>query len=145
MTLGELLQRIFEWLYQFWPIRIIHDWEQGVRCLFGNATSNLTSGNGIGGTGLHVFWPLLGEINVYETNIEVSETELQTHTTADDVAVTISIGVKHRIFNLKRMYQNIHDPIETLDNEICSAAGQCIVAMQFTQLSTGRCDRIPRA
>jgi regulator of protease activity HflC (stomatin/prohibitin superfamily) len=142
MTVGEFLKQVFEWLYQFWPVRIVHDWEQGVRCRLGNATSKLTSSNGIGGTGLHVFWPLVGEISLYETNIEVSETELQTHTTADDAAVTISLGVKYRIFDLKRMYQNIHDPIETLDNEICSAAGQCIVAMQFAQLSTGLCDRI---
>lgn len=144
MTVGEFLRQIFEWLYQFWPVRIIHDWEQGVRCRFGNATSLLTACNGIGGTGLQVFWPVIGEISVYETNIEVSETPLQTHTTIDDVAVTISLGVKYRIFDLKRMYQNIHDPIETLENEICSAAGRCIVDMEFAALSSRLCEHVMR-
>jgi len=142
MTFGEFLKQVFEWLYRFWPVRIIHDWEQGVRCRFGNATSTLTSENGIGGTGLHWFWPLIGEINLYETNIEVSETELQTHTTSDGVAVTLSLGVKYRIFDLKLMYQNIHDPIETLGNELCSAVGKCVVAMEFSALSTGLCDQV---
>jgi regulator of protease activity HflC (stomatin/prohibitin superfamily) len=142
MTLGEFLKQVLEWLYQFWPVRIIHDWEQGVRCRFGNALATLESHNGLFGTGLHVFWPIIGEINVYETNIEVSETELQTHTTADSVAVTISLGVKYRVFDLMRMYKNIHDPIETLGNEICAAAGKCIVDMDFAQLSGSLCDRI---
>ena len=82
MTFGEFLSQILDWLYRFWPMRIVHDWEQGVRCRFGNATSLLTSSNGIFDTGFHVFWPVIGEINIYETNIEVSETELQTHTSA---------------------------------------------------------------
>jgi regulator of protease activity HflC (stomatin/prohibitin superfamily) len=142
MTFGELLNQVFQWLYRFWPIRIIHDWEQGVRCLFGNARSMLTSQNGIGGTGLHVFWPVVGEINAYETNIEVSETDLQTQTTGDGVAVTISLGNKYRIFDLKRMYLSIHDPVETLGNEICSAVGKCVIAMEFSALSTRLCDRV---
>jgi len=139
MTFGEFLKQAFEWLYQFWPVRIIHDWEQGVRCRFGNATSLLTSQNGLGDTGLHVFWPLVGEINLYETNIEVSETELQTHTTGDGVAVTISLGIKYRIFDLKRMYQSIHDPVETLGNELCSAVGKCeIVSLSLINLTKAR-------
>ena len=142
MTLGEFLKQVLEWLYQFWPVRIIHDWEQGVRCRFGNATATLDSHNGILGTGLHVFWPVIGEINVYETNIEVSETALQTQTTADGVSVTISLGVKYRVFDLMRMYKNIHDPVETLGNEICAAAGKCVVEMEFPMLSARLCDQI---
>ncbi len=56
--------------------------------------------------------------------------------------MTISLGVKYRIFDLKRMYQNIHDPIETLENEICCAVGKCVVAMEFATLSTSLCDRV---
>jgi len=142
MTIGEFLRQVVEWLYQFWPVRIVRDWEQGVRCRFGNATSLLTSKNGLWGTGLHAFWPLIGEINVDETNIEVSETELQTHTTLDGVSITFSLGVKYHIFDLKRMYVNIHDPVETLSNEICSAAGKCVVVMQSSEVSDRLCPRV---
>ncbi len=142
MTIGELLKQIFEWLYRFWPTRIVHDWEQGVQCRFGNATALLTSSNGFFGTGFHVFWPVIGEVNIYETNIEVSETELQTHTSIDGTAVTFSLGVKYRIFDLKRMYQSIHDPRETLQNEICSAAGKCVAATSYADLNARLCDRV---
>ncbi|MBW2271846.1 MAG: SPFH/Band 7/PHB domain protein [Deltaproteobacteria bacterium] len=135
MTVGEFLTQVFEWLYRFWPVRIVRDWEQGVRCRFGNATALLTSHNGVFGTGLHIFWPVVGEINVNETNIEVTETELQTHTTADGNPVTLSLGIKYRIRDLMSMYVSIHDPVETLSNEICSAAGRCIPEMHYKELS----------
>jgi hypothetical protein len=38
------------------------------------------------------------------------------------------------------MYQNIHDPIETLGNELCSAVGKCVIGMEFSALSTRLCD-----
>lgn len=142
MTFGEFLREIFKWLYRFWPTRIIRDWEQGVRCRFGNATSLLTSTNGLFGTGFHVFWPIIGEIGVYETNIEVLETELQTHTTADGVPVTFSLAVKYRIFDLKRMYLSIHDPLETLGNEICATAGRCVASTLSAELSDRLCERV---
>ena len=53
ITFGELLKQVIKWLYAFWPLRVVHDWEPGVRCLLGNATARLTSENGLGGTGLH--------------------------------------------------------------------------------------------
>lgn len=142
MTMGELLKEFAEWLYAFWPIRIVHDWEQGVRCRFGNATALLTSSNGLFGTGLHWFWPMIGEILAYETNIEVVETDLQTHTTADGAPVTFSMGLKYRIFDLKRMYQKIHDPQETLRNELCSVAGTCASRMNRESLPDRLCDQI---
>lgn len=43
---------------------MISDWEQGVRCVLGNARDLLTSENGLFGTGLHLFWPIIGEVLV---------------------------------------------------------------------------------
>jgi len=142
MTLGELLKQVIDWLYAFWPLRVVHDWEQGVRCLFGNARDRLTSTNGLFGTGVHVFWPAFGEIILYETNIEVMETELQTHTTMDGVPVTFSLGLKYRIANLKRLYLNIHDARDTLSNEISSVAGWCIVRMDYLAVRESLCDQV---
>ena len=55
MSLGELVEQALEWVYRFWPARVINDWEQGVRCVLGNARGLLTSQNGLFGTGLHLF------------------------------------------------------------------------------------------
>lgn len=142
MTIGELLSQVIEWIYAFWPFRVVHDWEQGVRCLLGNATAQLTSENGISGTGLHWFWPGVGEIIVDETNIEVVETELQTILSIEDSPVTFSLGLKYRIDNLKRMYEQIHDPADTLCNEVASTAGYVVSHLEVASISDQLCDAV---
>jgi len=142
MTLGELLKEVVEWIYRFWPLRVVHDWEQGVRCLLGNARTRLTSTNGIFGTGMHWFWPGIGEIMVHETNIEVVETSLQTILSAEEEPVTFSLGLKYRIDNLKRMYQQIHDAADTLCNEVASTAGYVVSHMEVASIPDRLCDAV---
>lgn len=142
MTLGELLKQAIDWIYAFWPLRIVHEWEQGVRCLFGNTRCRLTSRNGIYGTGLHWFVPGVGGIEVMETNIEVVETDLQTVLSAEKSPVTFSLGVKYRITNLRRMYQQIHDAKDTLVNEIASTAGYVASNMKVCTMADRMCDRV---
>ena len=31
MTLGEFLAKALQWIYEFWPLRVVNEWEQGVR------------------------------------------------------------------------------------------------------------------
>ena len=141
MTLGELLKQVIDWLYAFWPLRIVHDWEQGVRCVLGNAKDLLTSQNGLFGSGLHWFWPCIGEIEVAETNIEVVETALQTVLSSEELPVTFSLGLKYRIWNLKHMYQQIHDASETLDNEIASTAGYVASHLEVSNMCDQLCEQ----
>ncbi len=139
MTVSELVKQVLGWIYAFWPLRIIHDWEQGVRCLLGNARHRLTSSNGLLDTGLHFFWPVIGSIEVADTNIEVVETDLQTHTTLDGAPLTFSLGLKYRINDLARMYRNIHDARETLYNEISSVAGWCAGQLDYAAIRHDLC------
>ena len=83
MTFGEFLQAVVERIYEFWPFRIVSVWEQGVRMRSGNPTKLLTSRNGLFGSGVHGFVPLVGEIIVEDVNIRVIETGWQSLVTAD--------------------------------------------------------------
>ncbi len=142
MTVGELIKQLIDWLWAFLPIRLVHDWEQGVRCYLGHADARLTSRNGIFGTGLHFCWPFLGQILVDETNIEVAETDLQTLVTLDKKSVTFSLGLKYRVANLKLMYQSIHDARETLFNEFSSIAGRCAVQLEYDAIRERLCEQV---
>lgn len=122
MTLGEFLQQIVEWIYELWPIRIVREWEQGVRLRSGNVTRLLTSTNGWFGSGLHSFWPLLGEIQTEETNQRVVETSWQTLTTLDGVSVSFSLAARYQIRDLSKLYVEIHEPEETIQNQLSAAA-----------------------
>jgi regulator of protease activity HflC (stomatin/prohibitin superfamily) len=122
MTLGEFFQQVIEWLYELWPIRIVREWEQGVRLRAGNVTRLLTSTNGWFGTGIHAFLPLVGEIQSEETNQRVIETSWQTLTTLDGVSVSFSIAARYQIRDLAKLYVSVHDPEETIQNQLSAAA-----------------------
>ena len=144
MTFGEFLKEALSHLYGLWPLRIVKDWEQGVRLRHGNATALLTSTNGLFGTGLHVFWPLLGEVLTQETNIETPETELQTHTSRDGKPVTFSLAVRYRVRDLRLLWLKIHDQEATIQEEVRSAAGSVIVELDFAEMPSKFPDAVAR-
>lgn len=125
MTLGEFLQAIAEWVYRFWPFRVVRQWEQGVKLRAGRIRDGaLTHENGLLGTGLHAFWPVLGEIVDRDANIEVLETELQTVRLRDGTEATFSLGVRWRIRDLAALYSKVHSPTATVQEAVRSAAGE---------------------
>jgi hypothetical protein len=125
-----------------WPFRIVQDWESGVRIKLGNATKLLTAKNGVRGTGLHVFWPLVGDVIVEETNVEVAQTDLQTVTSADGRQVTLSLGYKYKTFNLKTTYQSIHSVEDTVANEIQATAGRIVQGLTYAEAQRTLADEL---
>lgn len=134
MTLGEFLQQLIEWVYDLWPIRIIREWEQGVRLRNGNRTKLLTSSNGVKGGGIHFFWPLIGEIQSEEANVRVVETSWQTLTTKDGHAVSFSLAARYRIRDLGKLYVAIHEHEETIQNQLSVAAAEAIQDIDLCNL-----------
>lgn len=124
MTVGEFLGKMIERIWDFWPLRIVTQWEQGVRVTLGHAEGPLTATNGFWGTGLHAFWPGAGMLLTEETNIEVSETPTQTVTTADGEALTFALAVSFHITDLCRLYLNVHDYQDALPTQMQAAAGE---------------------
>lgn len=127
MTFGELLARFAEFWYEFWPLRIVNDWEQGIRLYKGRTTRLLRPG-------LHWFIPLLGEIVIRDTTTEVLETDLQTVTTNDGIEATFSLAVKLRITNLRLNYTKIHSTIGTVHNEVEGRAAWACGVLDYSDL-----------
>ena len=122
MSFGELIRELLTHLYGLWPLRIVRDWEQGVRLRLGNATASLNSANGLFKTGLHAFWPVLGEIIGQSTNIQTPETDRQDLETVDGKRVSFSLAVRYRVRDLRLLYLKIHDQDDTVLEEVRSAA-----------------------
>ena len=142
MTIGELIQEFGERLYKLWPFRIVKDWESGVRVCVGRATALLTSRNGFCRSGLHICWPVIGEIFVDDTTVEVEETPAQTIIASDGVQVTFSLAMKFRIWDLRLMFLHIQDPSETLVNEMCARMGRIIGSMPHGRAQSKACTEL---
>jgi regulator of protease activity HflC (stomatin/prohibitin superfamily) len=134
MTLGEFFREILDHLYGLWPVRVILDWEQGVRVRHGNATALLTSTNGLFKTGLHVFWPVLGDIIKQTTNIETPETERQDLITADGELISFSLAVRYKVHDLRAHYLKIHDQDATVLEEVRSAAADVVRQLALAEV-----------
>lgn len=122
--IGDFLTQAVEWVYEWWPIRIVSDWEQGVRMRAGNATALLTASNGLWGTGVHFFWPRLGEIIIQDTNLEVLETDLQSVEDAEGVVWTFSLGVMFKVRDLKALVLKVHDHQQSIVETLRSTGGR---------------------
>ena len=141
MTIGELLAKLWERIWDFWPFRIVTEWEQGVRVHAGKIVAELKHDNGPipGARGLHWFIPLLGEIMVESCNWETGQSWLQTLESKDRATVSVQFSVTFRVWNLRMYYQSIHDHEQTLYGAVRSAAGEVIPTLEWSELT----DKLP--
>lgn len=137
MTVGELLWRVGEWLYGYWPFRIVHAWEQGVRLRFGKITKTL-------GPGLHIFWPVIGEIITKDAVLDVNVTELQTVDTFDGESASFSLALKYKVSDLRRLYEEIQDHDATIVSEVCASAAGLVGTMDYDALEAHLGDEVWR-
>jgi hypothetical protein len=126
--LGDFLKLAWDWVWEWWPIRIVRQWEQGIRIRAGKVTKLLRYDNGPlpGLRGLHFFWPRLGEIIIEECNWELTQTDLQSLTTKDGEVVSMSFALQFRIRDLGLYYLNLHDHEASLLETVRAAAGMTV-------------------
>ncbi len=128
MTFGEVLHALAEWVYEFWPVRIVQPWEQGIRLFAGRATALLEPG-------LHWFVPKVGEIITADVLTDVNATATQTCTTEDGATVSFELSLRFRISNLLLMYTSIQDHESTITTLACSAAAQRVTELPVQQVA----------
>ncbi len=126
-TIGEILGQFAEFIVGLWPLRIVQQWEQGVRMYKGRTKQLLRPG-------LHWFIPLLGDIITRESNIEVIETDFQTVRTEDGVEATFALAVKLKVRNLRRTLDRIHSVTETVQNEVMGQAAWACAQLEWDHL-----------
>lgn len=96
------IQAIFDFLHQFWPLRIVNSYQKGVRFKLGQDTEEL-------GTGWYFFIPFFWSIEVVHTVPDVMDLGVHSITTRDDVTVTFSANVAYEIVDARLMYTKVQD------------------------------------
>ena len=138
MTFGELLSRLIDGLADLWPLSIVAEWEQGIRLRNGTITAVL-------GAGLHWYWPIIGEIITEEVVTRVVETDIQTVNTIDGKPATVSLGIKYRIKDLRRLYQKVDEFELTVLELARSTVGLLVPSLRWEELATSLIDEVEKA
>lgn len=134
-SLGDLLSQWAGYLWDLFPLRVVKDWEQGVRTIWGQARAEVrTSENGIWGTGVHWFVPVVGTFEIEATATRTSETAVQNLTTKDHVAVRVSFAVTFKIRDLRMMSRRITDEEDSVLDRIRGAAGKLVPTLRWDEL-----------
>lgn len=134
MTFGDIFHWLKDRLYDLWPVRVIRTWEQGLRVRAGNVHRVLTSANGLGGTGIHVFVPLVDEVVTVNAAIRAAESALQRLTTRDGVDVSVAFTLTYQIRDLRAVTEKVHDFADSVLDRIRGAAGQVVPALLWEEL-----------
>jgi regulator of protease activity HflC (stomatin/prohibitin superfamily) len=122
---------VLEWLWQFlldfWPVRIIDAGNQGV--LYKQDGSALTLK-----PGLHWFWPRLWRIVEAECQYQNIDCGLQSLTTKDGKEVTISLNVGYEITDLATLFVSFQHFDATLVNLARGHAKQALIEAEWSEL-----------
>jgi len=96
------IQVILDFLRQFWPVRTVFSYQQGVRFWRGEDTALLR-------TGIYVFMPILGDIEVHTTAQDVEWTGVQSVMTTDAQSVTFDAKLLYKIRNARLWFCKVTD------------------------------------
>lgn len=123
MSFGELLAAVGEWIWELWPFRIVTQWQQGIRTTGGHIRRTLEYDNGLFGTGVHWFVPLIGDLERLDVKTRVNELANQTFTLRGGASVTIAATARWRIRDLAALFDKVDDPENSVLEAIRSTIG----------------------
>ena len=113
------LQQIAEWLnrVRFWYT--VRPWERAIRVRCGRWIVAISPG-------LHFRIPLLDEVFCQNVRQRVLNLPIQTATTTNGKAVTLSGAVRWHIADVELIYQKLHTPEDWIYNTVLAALAEVI-------------------
>ena len=142
LTLAALIEKYLDKILNAaLPYKIVMEWEQGVKTRSGRVVALCRHDNGLFGTGIHLYWPLIGSLTAWECNVEAFRTDPQTIG-----GVTFSFQVQARIRRLDRWFVAVQDPmVDVVSNTIMAAAGEIALTLPEGQApGADFCDAVKR-
>lgn len=121
------IERILEWLAEFWPIRVIDAGCQGILYKQDGTAKCLTPG-------WHLFIPRLQrieEVNVQYQNVDCG---LQSLTTKDGMEISISLNVGYRIADVALLYTSYQHFDSSLINMARGHAAEIVCETAWADL-----------
>lgn len=117
----NLIKDTIEYIRQLLTFWIeVMPWERGIRVTLGKKTKEL-------GPGIWIKLPILHRIYIQSIRIRIITTPVQTITNSKGEAVTIRMAIGYEIKNIRRLFNSIQQPVETISNIAEGCASKCIL------------------
>lgn len=129
------LESFFEFIVDilksaFYTWRVIQPDEKGVRTLCGKNPEVL-------GPGLHLMWPVIGEIVVIPVKEQVLDVRSQSLTTRDKVSIAVGVSIAYEVSDPLRTVFEVQDWDESLANEALRVIGEYVLSRTYEDCLDG--------
>jgi len=122
--IGEIFQWSGRWIPRLIIVRKTHE---GVRFVYGKRVRVMAAG-------LHVYWPLVTEIEIYPVVRQTLSLPEQTLITADGSVVTVDPVVIYRVRNIELVLSSVWEPEETIRDIVQIAVANLVATKTLESL-----------
>jgi regulator of protease activity HflC (stomatin/prohibitin superfamily) len=125
--MGEMFGKILEFLHECWPLRIVAQYERGVRFWLGKGARELKPG-------LYAFVPFFGKIDTLIVVPDVLRLHVQNLTTVDGVTVALEVNIEYEIFDAVWAHVKVQDYKDNLGDACRRHISKRVRAWEWTDL-----------
>ncbi len=125
----DYLGKIFKWWIVIMP------WEQGIRVTFGKKLELLDKG-------IYFKLPLIHTVYVQERRLRAINLPIQTISTKDGYAITISCSVGYSINDITKLYNTLYQPDMTIQSIVASKVSEHICSISLNEISIKKIEEV---
>jgi regulator of protease activity HflC (stomatin/prohibitin superfamily) len=116
----------FSKLFTWWVV--VMPWQQGIRVTLGKKQTVLQ-----GGTYLKI--PIIHTVFVQEKRLRVISLPIQTVSTSNGAAITVSCSVGYSIIDIGKLYNTLYQPDTTIANIVASKVAEHVSTNDLSSVS----------
>lgn len=137
MSIFEIISQCLNFLISFLPrYTIIKTTHEGVKFVHGNDIHKLTCQNGIWGSGIHVYWPLVTEVIQAPIKRQSTRLEKQILTTLDGHTVLVTGILVYEVFDIVSLLTETWDYDDTIKDYATVAIMDAITSNIFEEITS---------
>lgn len=131
--LGQIVSTLLEFIPRMLIVRQTH---AGVRFRFGSHVSPILPTNGVRGTGIHVYWPIVTEVEIIPVKRQPTNLSAQRLMTADGVTVGVGGIIVYEVEDVVKVLTSSWAYDETIRDLGMAAIKHVVAANNFAFFST---------
>lgn len=132
--IGEILRSLLKVVPKLVIVRTTHE---GIKFKYGSTVTKINSKNGLGlfsKTGIHVYWPLVTEVEIIPIMRQTADLHSQYLSTKDNVTIGLSGVLVYQISDVEKTLTACYNYEETIPEISLAAIKKVVITYDFKYL-----------
>lgn len=143
MTLFPWLDELFRGIFKFIPrIVLVRTTHEGVAFVFGRYQRIITSHNGLFGTGIHLFWPIICEVDIVPIKRQTTRLAKQCLNTKDRRQVGLCGILVYEVVDTEKLLTECFDYEDTICDIGLYLIKEIVSGLSYDELLDPKIDQL---